>query len=220
LEVKDFFDLYWSKKNLRWVDRYYDFLKTVNEHLFKRFLNTSRKRILLIGMGYTRDIEYFMKFKKEVITIDVSLKGLKGLTQFERVVMDANEMGFKKASFDVVFVRTVMLHLNHKKFLREIKRLVRKRGQFIWIEPMKNNFFLWFYRILISPGRLTKTNYLTFKEIMSMRTLFRSFYHEEYYFFTVGCQYVCMMIATVDSIWYRWVAHENTCQSDRSGSDT
>lgn len=185
MEVKDFFNLYWEKKPLRWFDRYYDFLKIINEDVFKRLSDFEGKKILAVGIGDTADKEYLRKIRREVITIDISLEGLRSLNQFKRIQMDANEMGFKKGSFDVVFLRTVMLHLDHRKVLMEIKRVLKKGGRFFWIEPMKNNIFLWLYRLVFSPGRFTRVDYITYLEVVSMKPLFRGLWHREYYFFSV-----------------------------------
>jgi len=185
LEVKDFFNLYWKKNHIRWFDRYYDFLEIINKDVFDKLSSFEKKRILAVGLGDTQDIYYFNILEGEVISIDISFDGLKGLKKFQRVQMDANEMGFKKGSFDVVFLRTVMLHLDHKKVLLEIKRILHKGGRLFWIEPLQNNIFLWIYRFIVSPGKFTKIDYLTYKEILSFGLLFRSFWHREYFFFTV-----------------------------------
>ncbi|TES91296.1 MAG: class I SAM-dependent methyltransferase [Candidatus Cloacimonadota bacterium] len=185
MEVKDFFNLYWKQKHLRWFDRYYDFLKIINEDVFKKLSVSSPKKILAVGIGETRDIDYFNKLREKVITVDISFDGLKRLKRFERIQMDVNEMGFKKESFNIIFLRTVMLHLDHKKVLLEIKRVLKKNGRFFWIEPMKDNIFLWLYRYIISPGRFTRIDYLTYREVLSFRFFFKGLWHREYFFFTV-----------------------------------
>ena len=185
MEVRDFFNLYWGEKQIRWFDRYYDFLKIINEDVFSKLSSFGKKKILVVGLGDTKDKCYFNRIGGEVTSIDISLKGLKKLKEFQKIQMDANEMGFKKDSFDVVFLRTVMLHLDHKKVLVEIKRVLRKGGKFFWVEPMQDNIFLWIYRFIVSPGKLTTVDYLTYKEIQSYRFFFRHLWHREYYLFTV-----------------------------------
>ena len=200
MEIKEFFDLYWNNGKMRKLDRYHSFLEDVNNNLYKKFLDPFKKRILVIGIGKTSDARYFAELDREVVAIDISYGGFEGLTNMEKVLMDANRMGFKDSSFDAVFIRTVMLHLNHKRFLSEVKRVLKKGGEFIWIEPLKDNFFLWFYRMLFSPGRLTYTNYLTYKEMLSMKTMFKEFHHKEYYFFSTLLLPLYFLFPSVRSI--------------------
>jgi len=185
LEIKEFFDLYWKRKDFRRFDRYYDFLKGVNSDVFDKLSVFENKKILAIGIGDTKDIEYLKRLGGDVISIDISSNALKADDRIHRIQMDANEMGFKEDSFDTVFMRTVLLHLHHRKALLEIKRILHKGGRFFWIEPMKNNFFLWLYRFILSSGRFTKTDYLTYKEVQSFNRFFKNIYHREYFFVTV-----------------------------------
>jgi len=185
LEVKDFFNLYWNKKSLRKFDRYHSFTKLINEKFYSNFSTSKKSRILVIGIGDSPDCYYFETYKSKVVSIDISYKGLRYNDAFMKIQMDANSMGFKRNIFDVVFMRTVLLHLDHRKALIEIKRIMRDGGRLFWIEPMKNNIFLWLYRILVSPGRFTRINYLTFEEVLSIRSIFECFWHSEYYLFSV-----------------------------------
>lgn len=185
MEVKDFFNLYWKERHLRWFDRYYNFLTLINRDIFCKILEFEKKRILVIGIGDSKDIDFFSKLKGKVISIDISIDVLKECRSFDSIQMDAGKMGFKKESFDIVFLRTVMLHLDHREVLHEIERVMRDGGRFFWVEPMKNNIFLWLFRFVVSPGKLTKVDYLTYREILSYEHLFKNCWHKEYYFITV-----------------------------------
>jgi len=185
LKVKEFFDRYWKHKHLRRFDSYYNFLSLINENIFEIISQGKHKKILLIGMGNTPDNSFFRLLDGEKVCIDVSMDGLKGMKDFQKVQMDAQQIGFKEGSFDLVFLRTVMLHLDHKKTIPEIKKLLRKNGCFFWVEPMKNNLFLWIYRCVISPGRWTRTAYLALEDIEEYGKVFAHVWHREYFLLTV-----------------------------------
>lgn len=185
LEVKEFFNLYWRQKKLRWFDRYYDFLTIINKDVFDKVSDSEKKRILLVGVGETQDVEFFEKMETDIVSIDISLDVLKSRCLFMSAQMDANVMAFKNNSFDIVFLRTVLLHCHHRAILREVRRILRNGGKFFWIEPMKNNIFLWVYRTLVSPGRMTHLDYLTFDELLSFGDMFKRMWHREYFLFSV-----------------------------------
>lgn len=185
LEVKEFFNLYWKQKQLRWLDRYYDFLTIINIDVFNKLSDSRKKRILLVGIGETDDVDFFKDMRSDIVSIDITRDILKSRCLFISAQMDANVMAFKNNSFDIIFLRTVLLHCHHRAVLLEIQRILRKGGKFFWIEPLKNNIFLWMYRVLVSPGRMTRLNYLTYDELMSFGDMFKKIWHREYFLFSV-----------------------------------
>lgn len=185
LEVKEFFDKYWKNENLRLFDNYYDFLYLINEDIFKKFSNIEGKRILIIGAGDTKDVDIVHKISQDTIAVDISMEGLKPISKIDRLQMDASCLGFKEKSFDAVFLRTVLLHIDYKVVLKEVRRILKDKGRFFWIEPMQNNIFLWLYRAIFSPGKFTRTKYLTYNEIQSFASFFSKFWHREYFLITV-----------------------------------
>jgi SAM-dependent methyltransferase len=185
LQVKEFFDQYWGARSLRRFDRYYDFLRIATDDLFRKLETKQWQRVLVIGLGNSDDIHLFGSLKAQIIAVDISFHGLRYVKDFVRIQMDGNCLGFKRGSFDMVFLRTVMLHCEHRRVLREIGRVLRKDGYFFWIEPLKNNPLLWLYRCMISPGRLTLSDYLDYDELDGFRAIFEDVWHRECFFFTV-----------------------------------
>jgi ubiquinone/menaquinone biosynthesis C-methylase UbiE len=185
LEVKEFFDRYWKNRNLRWFDSYYDFLNLINKDVFEKLSNLKCRKILIIGAGDTKDVTIVQKISGDTIAVDISMEGLKPISKINRTQMDASCLGFKTESFDAIFLRTVMLHIDYRKVLKEIKRVLKDKGRFFWIEPMQNNIFLWLYRAIFSPGKLTRTRYLTYGDVQSFSHFFSEFWHREYFIITV-----------------------------------
>lgn len=185
LEVREFFDRYWDTTHLRRFDRYDDFLQIVNKDLFGKLAKIQHQRVLVIGIGNTADRDRLSLLSPQVIAVDISLDGLKYLSNFTRIQMDGHHLGFKRGSFDMVFSRTIMLHCQHARMLHELRRVLQKDGYFFWIEPLKHNPLLWLYRCIISPGRLTVMNYMRFNEFEALRLTFEKVWHREYFLFTV-----------------------------------
>lgn len=185
LLVKDFFDRYWSIPRLRRFDRYYGFLHLANDEVFEKLRAVPHQNVLVVGLGDTADTGRFKALRSNIVAADISMGGLAGLSDFARVQMDLHHAGFRDSVFDIVFLRTVMLHCDHRKLVRECGRILKESGFLFWIEPLKQNPFLWCYRCVCSPGRLTMINYMTPEEFEKMRKAFDEVWHQEYLLISV-----------------------------------
>jgi SAM-dependent methyltransferase len=91
----------------------------------------------------------------EVIGIDISEKAIekanadaqrRGYANARYLAMNAEEMEFADKSFDVVFGRGILHHLDLDKSLSDIARVLRPGGKAMFIEPMAYNPILNHYR--------------------------------------------------------------------------
>ena len=73
-----------------------------------------------------------------------SEEGLEGRCEF--LVMDAEQMQFPDSSFDVVYERGVLHHLDLGKAYSEISRVLRPDGECICIESLRHNPVMQWYR--------------------------------------------------------------------------
>lgn len=71
------------------------------------------------------------------------------------MVMDCENLGFRKCRFDYIYGKAILHHLNMERALKEIRRVLRHGGKGIFIEPMGMNPMINIYRKL-SPGRRTR----------------------------------------------------------------
>jgi ubiquinone/menaquinone biosynthesis C-methylase UbiE len=69
-----------------------------------------------------------------------------GLANTRFLVMNAEAMTFPDQSFDLVFGRGILHHLDLKRCLPEIARVLRKDGKAIFSEPMGHNPIINYYR--------------------------------------------------------------------------
>jgi SAM-dependent methyltransferase len=76
-----------------------------------------------------------------------------GIANANFQVMNAEEMSFPDASFDLVFGRGIIHHLDIEKSLSEISRVLRPNGTALFWEPLGHNFLLNFYRRLTPNAR-------------------------------------------------------------------
>jgi SAM-dependent methyltransferase len=70
------------------------------------------------------------------------------------MVMDCENLKFNEEEFDAVYGRAILHHLNLRKGLQEIWRVLKQNGIGVFIEPLAMNPFINFYRMM-TPGRRT-----------------------------------------------------------------
>lgn len=92
-------------------------------------------KILNIGCGAGEDIDEFSK-SGSIISIDYCYDALKTLRSDKRCNMDAQFLGFRDKTFDLVLLLDVLEHIeNDKKVLGEIKRVLKTKGHLIITVP-------------------------------------------------------------------------------------
>lgn len=155
-------------------------IKHWNNHYLKTRRNlTKRKRrilyfqiprefkILDIGCGDGLDLKIFKQLGYKDLTgldnseelIGLAKQSVEGVTF---VVGSADETPFADNSFDVVYVNTSIHHLtDFKKFLLEIKRILKNDGLFCFIEPHQT----WARKIL---------DFITLSKIIDFIPLFKN----------------------------------------------
>lgn len=118
-----------------------NFLTKKRAEIAKRLIsNTQRNKILDVGCGY---YPYFLLnsgFKEKYgVDSSINLKRIKGKNLFlQKINVEKGKLPFRNNFFDVVTMLAVFEHINNKKInfiLREIRRVLKKRGIFIITTP-------------------------------------------------------------------------------------
>jgi len=131
------------------------------------------------GNGYDL-IERASKIKKG-IGIDISEALInhaqkKATTEnadnLEFLVMDATNTTFENNSFDIIRGQAILHHLDLKKSLKEIKRILKSDGKAFFLEPLDTNFLIKLYRKLTPEARTADEQPLRKKDIRLIKTLF------------------------------------------------
>jgi SAM-dependent methyltransferase len=69
-----------------------------------------------------------------------------GLERWEFAAMDAEELEFPDASFDLVYGSAIVHHLDLRRAMPEVARVLRPEGRAIFIEPLGHNPLINLYR--------------------------------------------------------------------------
>lgn len=107
-------------------------------------LNSKFESSLDMGCGVGSNFEILKKYSKKVIGIDNSKKAIEYCKDkgYEKLyVMDATNLKFSDKIFDLVICSDVLEHLDDKKTVAEVSRILKKKGIFIFSVPAHR--YLW-----------------------------------------------------------------------------
>lgn len=136
-------------KHTIWHD---NFWKKANEIIALTLGNVKGKTILDLGSGIGEDTQFLLKRGARVVSLDASETCLLFSQKVNvnlHIRADATDLSFiKDGTFDIVFGREVLHHLDADKCFQEIQRVLKKNGFAIFQEPLKYNLLIAIYRIL------------------------------------------------------------------------
>ena len=119
-----------------WFRAKIDLINILFEKIFKN--NSKKLKILSVGAGTGEELSILNKFG-EVYVIDIEKKALdliKNSLYKEKNVCDACNLSYKNNFFDVVVAFDVLEHIEKDNVaVKEIKRVLKKQGAFIFSVP-------------------------------------------------------------------------------------
>jgi SAM-dependent methyltransferase len=101
------------------------------------------------------------------------------------LVADAHDMEFPDDSFDVIVGDSILHHLELRKALLEIRRVLRPGGRAVFLEPLWHNPLLRLGRALTPSARTPDEHPLTVDDWALCAEIFPGFEHEERELFTI-----------------------------------
>jgi SAM-dependent methyltransferase len=102
-------------------------------------------------------------------------------------LMDAHNLQFAPGSFDVVFGAGILHHLDLEKALKEIERVLKSDGLFVFTEPLDMNPFGRILRRLTPKARTPDEKPLRRTQLARISEEFKcSFYYEEFFSVPAG----------------------------------
>jgi len=114
--------------------------------LIKKYINLNSKSILDVGSGNGYFAYYLSKYAN-VVGADISETLLKANPLSKKVKCDAQNLPFKKDSFDIVISSNLLHHVNNpKKVVSEMHRVSRK--YVVLSDANRNNPFLFIYSLI------------------------------------------------------------------------
>ncbi len=176
--TRDFFDAYWLHPAVRRLDSTGIFARSATLRAYSLMGRTDGKRVLEVGPGEGLDLKHLCQSGASVTAVDLSGASLRLSREVcpdgSFVGMDGGRMAFKDAAFDIVFSRTVLMHVDRSLYLKECWRVLRPSGKAIFVEPLKLNPFLLPYRGAFSSGRMVGPDYLEPSDFVEMEEIFDS----------------------------------------------
>ena len=118
---------------------------------------------------------------KEVHGIDISDVAIEsakqqaaelGLTNTHFAAKDAHETGFADNAFDLVFGIGIIHHLDTRRALSEIARVLKPGGRAIFREPLAGNVLIDLYRSMTPSARTVDEHPLTKADLLLAREFF------------------------------------------------
>lgn len=150
-----------------WDERYKHFnpYEKVDGNLFfaNKDINLKNKKILIIAVGTGKEVIKAARAGADVYGIDISTNAVKNANDMlavnnlngKIVEGDASKTNFDSNFFDIVWGCSVLHHLDHEKFSKELHRILKKDGQGFFVdEPTFFNPLIKFaYETLFGKGR-------------------------------------------------------------------
>ena len=167
--------------------------------LYSDFLNilkneTKTKDVLDFGCGTGNFTEKVINFNpKKIVAVDISEEAIKkaknnpGLNRknIEYRVENCEDLSLNSASFDIAYGSGILHHLNLNKSLNELKRILKKDGKIIFIEPMATNPIINLYRKFTPNARTSDEHPFKFGDIELIKSLFVNVEVKYYGFLTL-----------------------------------
>ena len=132
-----------------------------------------------VGCGFGERSVEIAKYGGEVIGIDISEKNInysKKLADKNNLSkkcaflqMDVHSMSFENNKFDLIIGRGIIHHLDIKISLLEIKRVLKKGGTAIFVEPLDSTSFK-IFRLLTPYARTSDEKPLSKKDLLWIKS--------------------------------------------------
>ncbi|MCI0459251.1 MAG: class I SAM-dependent methyltransferase [Gemmataceae bacterium] len=145
------------------------------------------KQLLEYGCGTGSLSTVWEKHGGVVTGIDISAEGIKKATAIglnngihaRYYVMNAEQLEFPDASFDIIVGSAILHHLDLKKAYSELSRVLKPGGHAVFLEPLGHNVLINLYRRLTPSMRTVDEHPLTERDID----------FGKHYFTEVHCRY-------------------------------
>jgi len=167
------------------------FFRKANVKFKEKIGIIKNKKVLDIGCGIGLLSFYLAKRGANVIGIDLSkniIDFCKTEAKKKEIEIDFREMNaqvpdFEDESFDIIVGSRVVHHIpNIELFFKECKRLLKKKGYIVFMEPLKKNIIVELNRKIFAPQKRTEHEHpLYISDILLAKSIFGNIEHKEYF---------------------------------------
>ena len=192
--VQDFYEQQWgSTAEAREAGTILLMMERAIQYSYSLLGDLSGKKLLEIGAGAGHQAVYFAQHEAQVTAIDISAASLRSvqelalhhqLNNIQLQHQNAEQLTFPDHAFDLIYINSTLMHVDHEKVFRECSRVLKPGGKLVVVEPLRYNPFMIVYR-LFSKYRHTHPRYMTVKEFLHFQSYFTSVHHQEFYFFSL-----------------------------------
>ena len=158
---KDFHNNLQKKEGRKFESNFYKAIKNMFDDFHAKIKeNSFQNNILDFGCGIGKNLETVVNFNpKEITAIDISdvsiEKAKKNSENFNSKIIfktsNCESTGLEGEKFDLVYGSGILHHLKLEKAIIEIKRVLKKEGKIVFVEPLGTNPLINLYRKL-TPG--------------------------------------------------------------------
>ena len=176
-------------------NKYYKALHALQKDFLKDLeIETNLKDVLDYGCGTGNFAEKVKSFNpKKIVAVDISEEAIKkarknlkiNSEKIEFRVENCEKLNLNSDSFDVAYGGGILHHLDLNKSLEELKRILRKDGKIIFVEPLATNPIINIYRKLTPKARSVDEHPFTFDDIKLIKSTFKNVEIKYYGFFTL-----------------------------------
>lgn len=194
-EVKKFYDELWNSDQS--IGEYSELLRireSAIKYSYDAMGRLKNKNLLEVGCGAGLKSVAFAKRGAKVTAVDFSDKSIEltsrlakkeGIATINALKMNAEKLNLKSNSFDLVYIDSVLMHVNVEKVISECLRVLKNGGKLVVVEPLNSNPFMLLYRFLFSDYKKTSPKYMSIKLLKKHSKLFSQTRIREFYFSSV-----------------------------------
>ncbi len=185
MKVAEFYDGQWgSKEQQQEAETILLMMDSAVKHSYSYLGDVRGKKLLEVGCGSGQQAVHFASLGAVVTGIDVSSESIRlqsPVGNLSVLRMDAESMSFADESFDLVYINALLMHVDKEKVISECRRVLKKGGKIVVVEPLLHNPVMRAYRHF-SDYKKTSPSYMTLSSFKSLSEGFSSFVHKEFYF--------------------------------------
>ena len=142
---------------------------------------TKTKQVLDFGCGTGNFTEKVINFDpRKIVAVDISEEAIKkaknnpslNRKNIEYRVENCEDLSLNSDSFDIAYGSGILHHLNLNKSLSELKRILKKDGKIVFIEPMATNPIINLYRKFTPNARTSDEHPFKLSDIKLIKSLF------------------------------------------------
>jgi len=195
IRERKFHDELHSSGQERSQNKFYRALYSLNED-FRKLLKVKTKSVQVLDYGcgignFAQEVSAFGP--KKIVAVDISEEAIKKAKKKSEEVSknidfkvdNCENLSLDSNSFDIVYGSGILHHLDLKKSLNEINRVLKKDGTIIFVEPLATNPLINIYRKFTPNARSPDEHPFKSGDIKLINSIFKNVEIKYYGFLTL-----------------------------------